>query len=60
MLFSLILFLGIGIVSASENNTDTGDIENLIDECEDQGSIKLDEKTYEQGNTLISKQIHFH
>ena len=47
MLFSLILFLGIGIVSASENNTDTGDIENLIDECEDQGSIKLDEKTYE-------------
>ena len=34
-------------MSASENNTDTGDIENLIDECEDQGSIKLDEKTYE-------------
>lgn len=47
MLFSLILFLTIGIVSASENTTDTGDIENLIDECEDQGTIKLDEKTYE-------------
>lgn len=47
LLFSLILFLGIGIVSASENNTDNGDIENLIDECEDKGIIKLDEKTYE-------------
>ena len=47
MLFSLILFLAIGIVSASQNTTDTGDIGNLIDECEDQGTIKLDEKTYE-------------
>ena len=43
----MILFLGIGIVSASENNTDSGDIENLIDECEDKRSINLDEKTYE-------------
>ena len=47
LLFSLILFLGIGIASASENNTDTGDIGNLIDECEDKGTIQLDEKTYE-------------
>ena len=47
MLFSLILFLAIGIVSASQNTTDTGDIGNLIDECKDQGTIKLDEKTYE-------------
>ncbi|WP_410319458.1 hypothetical protein, partial [Methanobrevibacter sp.] len=57
MLFSLILFLGIGIVSASENNTDTGDIENLIDECEDQGSINLDEKTYELNP---EKEIHLY
>lgn len=47
LLFSLILFLGIEIASASENNTDTGDIGNLIDECEDKGTIQLDEKTYE-------------
>ncbi|MBE6500772.1 MAG: hypothetical protein E7Z80_09610, partial [Methanobrevibacter thaueri] len=43
----MILFLAIGIVSASQNTTDTGDIGNLIDECKDQGTIKLDEKTYE-------------
>ena len=47
MLFSLILFLAIGIVSASQNTTDTGDIGNLIDECKDQGTIKLDEISYE-------------
>ncbi|WP_407409778.1 hypothetical protein [Methanobrevibacter sp.] len=45
--FSFILFLCAGIVSASENITDDGDIANLIDECEDNGVVKLDEKTYE-------------
>ncbi len=46
MIFSLILFLCIGIVSANENGTATDDIKDLIDECEDNGSIKLEEKTY--------------
>lgn len=41
------MFLCIGIVAASENITDSNNIEDLIDECEDKGTIKLDEKTYE-------------
>ena len=44
-------------MSASENNTDSGDIENLIDECEDKGSINLDEKTYELNP---EKEIHLY
>ncbi len=47
ILFSFILFLSIGIVAASENATDNGDIKDLIDECEDKGTVKLEEKTYE-------------
>lgn len=35
------------MVAASENTTDNEDIEDLIDECEDQGIVKLEEKTYE-------------
>ncbi|WP_295115146.1 carboxypeptidase-like regulatory domain-containing protein [uncultured Methanobrevibacter sp.] len=47
ILFSFILFLCLGIVSASENITDNDNIEDLIDNCEDQGIVKLDERTYE-------------
>lgn len=34
------------MVAASENTTDNEDIEDLIDECENQGTVKLEEKTY--------------
>lgn len=43
----MILFLCIGITAATENTTNNGDIEDLIDECENQGTVKLEEKTYE-------------
>ena len=33
-------------MAASENATDDGDIKDLIDECEDNGTVKLEEKTY--------------
>ena len=46
LLFSLILFLGLGFVSASENITDNYDIGDLINECGDNGTLKLDEKVY--------------
>ena len=44
-----ILFLCAGIVSAHENNTiysDNQNIKDLIDDCEDNGIVTLDEKTY--------------
>lgn len=37
----------IGIASANENGTDTGDFKDLIDDCEENGTVKLEEKTYE-------------
>lgn len=43
-------------MSASENTTDTEDITNLIDGCEDKSTIKLDEKTYE----LNSEETHLY
>jgi len=36
----------IGIASANENSTDNGDFKDLIDDCEDNGTVKLEEKTY--------------
>ena len=39
ILFSFILFLSIGIVAASENATDNSEIKELIDECEDKGTV---------------------
>ena len=44
-LFSLILFLLIGMVSANENNTINDNINDIIDNSEGE-TIKLDEKTY--------------
>ncbi len=60
-----ILFLCAGIASAHENNTIYGgenqNIKDLIDECEDNGVVTLDEKTYylkgDITNIVLNKSV---
>lgn len=60
---SMLLFLSIGMVSASDNQTDVseinvdgtnfGDIQGAIDDVEENGIINLDDKTYSPTKTEI-------
>ena len=45
ILFTFILFLCAGIVSAEDNSTTNDNIKDIIDNC-DGDSVKLDDKTY--------------